>query len=176
MVSVSAKWTAVSFFGLATLGASLAAAGCSVTTGTVDNDGGGTVIIPEEDSGTTADSGGSVDAGYVNTCTANTNQTIGPIVSVQCQESIDTNCCTQLAGCFGIATPTGVDDCNKFTLCVDKCNYQADGVTPETDASKIEACQNTDCPALSQQDVVDAYDALTACIVGNASTKTACGL
>ncbi len=173
---VSAKWTAVSFFGLA-LGASLAAAGCSVTTGTVDGDGGssGTVVTPAEDSGTGGDGATGVDAS-VNLCPSNTKETIRPIVSEACQTQIDTHCCSQATSCFSIIPAAGVDDCNKFTTCIDRCNYEADGVTPQTDATKIDACQTLDCPALSQQDVVDAYDAMIACIAGNADAKAACGL
>ncbi|MDB4941003.1 MAG: hypothetical protein JWP97_537 [Labilithrix sp.] len=175
MVTVNAKWTAFSLFGVAVLGAGLAAAGCSVTTGSDNGSSSGTVVTPKEDASTNPDSGADAST-YVNTCTTNTRETIGPIVSEACQTSIDTNCCTTLSACFNIVTPSGVDDCNKFTTCIDSCNYQADGVTPETDAKKVEDCQTKDCPALSQQDVVDAYDALTQCILANPSTKSACGL
>jgi hypothetical protein len=172
-MTLSAKWTAVSFFALTALGgASLAFAGCTVTSSPNTGDAG-----PGSSSGTSGSSGDPVDSGG-DTSTpvvCEGNKQVGrPIVSAACQAKLNAVCCTELKTCFDIvpaaddAGAGGTDDCNKFSDCIDACTRKADG-TPETDQTKVDACQNQDCVAATTKPVVDAYDAITACATAKAN-------
>jgi hypothetical protein len=167
---LKAKWTAVSFFAVAALGAaSVAFAGCTVTSGTVDDREGGTGT--NTDSGTsTGDS--ATDSPVVNACPGNTRRTI-EIVDATCQAALDEECCAEQTACFNIvpdqdAAAGGTDDCNAYTKCIALCNG-------EPDDNKKQLCYG-DCDAASQKTIADAYDALVACISNPAHTKslTAC--
>jgi len=170
-MTLSAKWTAVSLFALTSLAAgSLAFAGCTVTSGTPTNGEGGTPITnptPDGDSGTAADA-----APAANVCEGN-KQTSGDFFNAACQNKLNAVCCTQLKTCFDIvpvaddAGARGMQDCNAYSKCIDTCTKKTDG-TPETDQTKISACDD-DCDALSPQDVVDAYKAIVDCATANAS-------
>jgi hypothetical protein len=173
-MTLSAKWTAFSFFALTAVGgASLAFAGCTVTSSPGGVGDGGS---SSGTSGTSGTSGDPIDSGAdapANVCEGN-KQTGRPIVSEACQNKLNAVCCTELKTCFDIV-PTagdagagGTDDCNKFSDCIDACTRKADG-TPETDQAKVDACQNQDCVSATQPNVVDAYDAITACATSKAN-------
>jgi hypothetical protein len=184
-MTLSAKWTAVSFFALSTLGAaSFAFAGCTVTSGKIDDIEGGTGNPnPNTDSGVGTDAGG--DAAVAAVCEGNTNQKVDfTPLGAGCQACLNTKCCTELKGCFNIvpdqdASAGGSDDCNKYSTCIPSCLKKVDG-TPETDTTKIAACQK-DCDDLTQPAVRTAYETLfgdgTAANAGCTKTncKTECG-
>lgn len=162
-MTLSAKWSAVSFLAFTALGAaSVAFAGCSVTSGTVNDKEGGTIISPGSDSGT--------DSATVNACPGNTKQTF-IIQSKECQAAAEVECCTQLKNCFNIdpATTDGGTaddlDCNGFFDCTDKCNKGAD-------ADKV-ACQNL-CNLGTPDSIEDAYDAILACVTAGTQTNKVC--
>ena len=173
-MTLNAKWTAVSFFALAAMGAaSMAFAGCTVTSGTVDNSEGGTGT--NTDSGTTADS--ATDSA-VNACPGNTKQTT-KFINDTCQKLLESECCAELTTCFNIVPDTsdagggGTDDCNKYSQCIPKCRFKIDGVTPETDETKIGACQD-DCDLAAPKSVVDAYKAIETCVTNKPASNAAC--
>lgn len=169
-MTLSAKWTAVSFFGLTALGAaSFAFAGCTVTSGKVDDIEGGT--------GSPTDSGTAADTSKPNACPGNTKQTT-TFINKACQSALETACCAQLTACFDIvpdqdASAGGTDDCNKYSQCIPKCRFKLDGTTPETDEAKISACQD-DCDLAAPKSVVTAYEAIAKCTTVNPAANTAC--
>lgn len=171
-MTLSSKWTAVSFFALAAMGAaSMAFAGCTVTSGTVDNVEGGT--------GTKTDGSTNppVDGSTANACPGNTKQTT-VFINAACQKALEGECCAELTTCFNIVPDTadaaagGSDDCNKYSQCIPKCRQKLDG-TPETDTAKIGACQD-DCDLATQQPIITAYDAIAKCVVAHPDSNTAC--
>lgn len=168
-MTLSAKWTAVSFFTLTALGAaSFAFAGCTVTSGKVDDIEGGT--------GTPTD-GGKADTSTANACPGNTKQTT-TFINPKCQSALETACCAQLTACFNIVPDTdaaagGTDDCNKYAICIPKCRFKIDGTTPETDDTKIGQCQD-DCDLAAPKSVRDAYAAIAKCTTDNPAANTAC--
>ena len=170
-MSLKAKWTAVSFFTLAAMGAaSVAFAGCTVTSGTVDNVEGGT--------GTNIDSGKPTgDSSTANACPGNTKQTT-TFINATCQKSLESECCAELTACFNIVPDTtdaggGTDDCNKYSQCIPKCRFKIDGTTPETDNEKIGACQD-DCDLASSPSVITAYEAIVKCTTDKPASNAAC--
>lgn len=172
-MTLSAKWTAASFFALTALGAaSFAFAGCTVTSGKVDDIEGG---AGNPDTGPKAD--GGTDGPVVNACPGNTKQT-GKFINDACQSALESACCAELTACFNIvpsanADAGGADDCNKYSACIPKCRFKADGKTPETDDKLIAACQD-DCDALTQKSVITAYEAIVKCTTNNPASNTAC--
>jgi hypothetical protein len=166
-MTLSAKWTVVSFFALTSIAAgSVAFAGCTVTSGNpVDTDSG---IPPVTDPDSGAD-------GATAACPGNTKQT-STFINATCQAKLDSVCCAELTTCFNL-TPMGTDDagttpqdCNGYTSCIDICTKMADGVTPEPDPMKISLCDD-DCDSLSTQNVIDAYQAIADCATAKASTE-----
>jgi hypothetical protein len=157
-MTLSAKWT-VSFLAVSAVAAgTFAFAGCTVTSGTPDNTEGG--------SGNPTPDAGAADATPAAVCQGN-KQTSGDFVNATCQAKLNAVCCTELKTCFDIVlTPddagAGTDDCNKYATCIDSCKKNPDGGVPETDTTKIAACEK-DCDALTQNTVIQAYDAIVAC-------------
>ena len=154
-MTLSAKWTAVSFFTLTALAAgSFAFAGCTVTSGNpTDTEGGvGNPPNPPVDSGT------RTDGATAATCEGN-KQASGDFVNAQCQALLNANCCAELKGCFNLQIEQdaggATDNCDTFTNCSDICRR-------ETDTVKQQQCQ-TECNASAPQNVQDAYDAIVAC-------------
>jgi hypothetical protein len=171
-MTLSAKWTAVSLFAFTSLAAgSIAFAGCTVTSGKVDDIEGGSgnppVTTPTAEAGTDS-------AVPAVTCEGN-KQSGGDLFSAQCQQKLNAVCCTELKTCFDItltADPGGMrgtDDCNKYSACIDSCTKKTDG-TPETDQGKIAACDD-DCDTLTQDSVVKAYEAIVKCATDKANNE-----
>jgi hypothetical protein len=168
-MTLSAKWTAVSFFALTGVAmGSFAFAGCTVTSGNpTTGDGGGTPVT-DPDSGvtTTTDSGAAVCQG--------SKQTSGDFFSAACQAKLNSVCCTELKACFDLV-PTADDagttgsDCNGYSTCIDTCTKKTDG-TPETDPMKVSLCDD-DCDALSSQNVIDGYKAIVDCATAKAASE-----
>jgi hypothetical protein len=132
-------------------------AGCTVTSGTVNDSEGGTVTTPTPDSGT--DSAANAAA----SCPGNTKQKAN-FISAACQAALDTSCCAELTACFDIVPVAGdaggpTDDCNTFSSCIAACKSQPDVAT----------CEN-ECNLAAPQDVQNAYDAITACATAKANT------
>jgi hypothetical protein len=169
-MTLSAKWTVVSFFALTSVAAgSFAFAGCTVTSGNpVDTDSGFPITTPTPEAGDTDAADGAAAA-----CPGNTQQK-SVFINATCQAKLDSVCCTELTTCFNL-TPVGMDDagttpqdCNGYTNCIDICTKKADGVTPETDPMKVSLCDD-DCDSLSSQNVIDAYKAIADCATAKAS-------
>src|SRR4051812_18154228 len=98
-MTLSAKWTAVSFFALTALAAgSFAFAGCTVTSGNPTDPEGGVGNPPNPDSGAGADTS-TGDSAVAATCEGN-KQTSGDFVNAQCQAALNAECCAELKGCF----------------------------------------------------------------------------
>jgi hypothetical protein len=167
-MTLSAKWTVVSFFALTSVAAgSVAFAGCTVTSGNpVDSDSGTPVKNPNPTPGT--DSGTGDSAVATTTCEGN-KQMSGDIVGPACQAKLNTACCPELKGCFDIvlaADPTGTrgtDNCDKYRTCLDTCETSGN-----TGDGGLMAC-DSDCVALTQDSVVEAYNAILMCAMTNAS-------
>ena len=163
----SAKWTAVSFFALTALaGASVMFAGCTVTSGKVDDIEGGT---GNKDSATNPDTN-TADGAVPNACPGNTKETVGPIVNAACQAKLEAKCCAQLTACFGFDISTtdagpGALNCNGYTDCTDKCN--AGPAADRVDCQK-------GCNLATPQAVQDAYGKIEDCINANPDVLTAC--
>jgi hypothetical protein len=176
-MTLSAKWTVVSFFALTALAAgSFAFAGCTVTSGKVDDfDGGAGNGASNSDSGSTPDTS-TADAAVANRCPGNTKQTV-VLIDSACQQAAEAACCAELTACFNIvpdqdAAAGGTDDCNKYATCIASCRFRTDG-TPETDQQQIAACEH-DCDVASQTAVQDAYTAMTTCITNDPTANAAC--
>jgi len=166
-MTLSAKWTVVSFFAVTSIAAgSVAFAGCTVTSGNpVDSDSGTVITNP------TPDGGGGDSA--VNACPGNTKQT-STFINAKCQAKLDSVCCSELTTCFDLTSGpddagTTPQDCNGYTNCIDLCTRKTDG-TPETDTMKVSLCDD-DCDALTGQNVIDAYKAIADCATAKASTE-----
>jgi hypothetical protein len=162
-MTLSAKWTVASFFALTSIAAgSVAFSGCTVTSGNpVNSDSGSPITQPE------GDGGGGGDSAVATTKCEGNKQAAGDIVSPACQAKLNTSCCTELKTCFDIvltadATGTrGTDNCDKYRTCLTTCETSsADG--------GLDAC-DSDCVALTQDSVVEAYNAILTCAMKNAS-------
>ena len=169
-MTLSAKWTAVSFFALTALAAgSFAFAGCTVTSGNPTDTEGGTGNPPNPDSGTGTDSSTATDSAVAATCEGNT-QSSGDFVNAACQAALNAECCTELKGCFNLVIDQdaggATDDCNTYTKCVDLCRA-------EPDATKQQQCQ-TECDLGAPKAVQDAYDAITKCATDHPTSNAAC--
>ncbi len=160
----NAKWTAVSFFALTALaGASVAFAGCTVTSGKVDDIEGGT-------GNPKPDSAAPVDGAVANACPGNTKETVGPIVSAKCQGLLEANCCAELTTCFNLDISTadagpGALDCNKYTDCTDKCN--AGPAADRVDCQK-------GCNLATPKSVQDAYGKIEDCVNSHPDVLAGC--
>ena len=163
-MTLSAKWTAVSFFALTALAAgSFAFAGCTATTGNpTDTEGG--VGNPPVDSGTKVDS--STAAGK---CEGN-KQGSGDFVNAECQAILNVSCCAELKGCFNLVIDKdaggATDDCDTYVKCVDLARTQP------TQAEK-EAAQK-ECDLSAPQSVQNAYDAIVKCATDADGGLNAC--
>jgi hypothetical protein len=166
-MTMSAKWTAVSFFAVTALAAgSFAFAGCTVTSGNPDNVDGGNGNNPPTDSGTTTTDGGTDSAVVASTCEGN-KQTSGDFVNATCQAKLNTECCAELKGCFNLVVDAdaggATDDCNTFAKCVDLAQKQ----TSQADKEAAQA----ECDLGAPQAVKDAYDAIVACATNKANAE-----
>jgi hypothetical protein len=168
VMTMSAKWTTVSFFALSALAAgSFAFAGCTVTSGSPDDIEGGTGN-PTPDSSTGDSStgdGGTGDSSTAATCEGN-KQTSGDFVNATCQAKLNEVCCAELKGCFNLEVdPDGgaTDDCNKYAKCVDFARTQP---TPQ----EQQAAQ-AECDLVSPKSVQDAYGAIEDCAVAKANAE-----
>lgn len=169
-MTLSAKWTVVSFFALTSIAAgSVAFAGCTVTSGNpTTGDGGTPVVPPTGDSAVPAE-----DAGDAATVCEGNKET-GIFFSPACQSKLNTVCCSELKTCFDLA-PGNDDagqagyDCNAYAKCIDTCTKKTDG-TPETDQAKIAACDD-DCDTLTNPAVQAAYKAIVDCATMKASAE-----
>lgn len=166
-MTLSAKWTAVSFFALTAVAAgSFAFAGCTVTSGNPTTGDGGGIPVTDPDSGVTTDSGAAV-------CQGN-KQTSGDFFSPACQAKLNAVCCTELKACFDLV-PTADDagttgsDCNGYSNCIDTCTKKTDG-TKETDPMKVSLCDD-DCDALSSKNIIDGYQAIVDCATAKAASE-----
>lgn len=170
-MTLSAKWTAVSFLGVTALaaGSFAFAAGCTVTSGNPDDIEGGAGT--NTDSSTTPVDGSKPDSSVVNACPANTKQK-GDIVDATCQRKLSEVCCAELTACFNIV-PDGsgggpTDDCNLFADCLTDCaKPAADGGVPSQ--AEIAKCQTDICEVGAPKSVQDAYDAITTCATTKAN-------
>lgn len=174
-MTLSAKWTAVSFFALTALAAgTFAFAGCTVTSGSPTDTEGGTGNPPNPDSGTGTDSSTGTDSAVAVKCEGNM-QSGGDLFSATCQAKLNEVCCAELKGCFNlVVNPTdagtrGTDNCDKYSACIDLCTKKADG-TPETDQAKIAACDD-DCDLGTQPEVQTAYEAIVKCATDKANAE-----
>ena len=173
-MTLSAKWTAVSFFALTGVAmGSFAFAGCSVTSGNpTTGDGGGTTITPPSGDSSTGDSS-TGDGGPAAVCEGS-KQTSGDFFSPACQAKLNAVCCPELKACFDLV-PTKDDagatgqDCNGYSKCIDLCTKKTDG-TKETDPMKVSLCDD-DCDALTSQNVIDGYKAIVECATAKAASE-----
>jgi hypothetical protein len=171
----SFKWMTFPILGAA-VGATLAFAGCSVTSGTVDTPEGGTSTPPPPpnpgDPPPPPPPGASCD-GY--TLTADNTTAIG----ADCKACLDEQCCTEMKACFTLpkgSTDAGTaanDDCNDYTHCIFQCN-DAFGPGSTGDAGGLQPCYG-DCDTLTSDAVINAYgDGNTpGTVIGCAGTKCA---
>lgn len=172
-MTLSAKWTTVTFFALTALGGgSFLFGGCTVTSGPVTNDEGGIGNPPVDGGGGTDTS--TVDTGTPSACDG--NMQVGKFTPPACQAALETSCCDELKACFNAvvdktdaAAPQG--DCNAFFACLADCEKPlGDGAAPTP--ADVQECQTTLCDANSPQNIRDAYDAITTC--GTQKANTVC--
>ena len=164
-MTMSAKWTAVSFLALTALAAgSIAFAGCTVTSGNPDDIEGGTGN-PKPDAATGETSTG--DGATAAVCEGNKQTKGNDFVNAACQAKLNGACCAELKGCFNLvveATDGGAaDDCNKYTDCVDFA--RARPTEAEQQAAQAE------CDLVAPKSVQDAYNAISKCAATNASQE-----
>lgn len=167
-MTMSAKWTAVSFFAITALAAgSFAFAGCTVTSGNPDDiDGGGGNNNNNNNQDSSAGDSSTTDSSTPATCEGN-KQTSGDFVNATCQAKLNAVCCAELKGCFNLvvnaADGGASDDCNTYSKCVDLARSQA------TQADR-EAAQ-AECDLGAPKEVQDAYDAITNCATEKANAE-----
>jgi hypothetical protein len=164
-MTLSAKWSTVSLVAAMALGAgAFAFSGCTVTSGTIDDDGGR--VRPDSgqtDSGTATDSG--TDDAVAPVCEGNAQTT--KLVSDECQACMDQNCCDELKGCFN---QTDVEvSCNDYADCLAPCF--APGV--EDAAACIE---ERGCNDATDESIITAYEAMITCGGANDDCAAACGI
>jgi hypothetical protein len=162
-MTMSAKWTAVSFLALTALAAgSVAFAGCTVTSGNPTDIDGGTGN-PAPDAATGDSSTGETSTAVV--CEGN-KQTSGDFVNATCQAKLNAVCCAELKGCFNLvveADAGAADDCNKYAACVDFAQKQP------TQKEKEDA--QAECDLSAPKSVQDAYGLIEQCAVDNANVE-----
>ena len=160
----NAKW--LSGLSLAAFAAAgLVYTGCTVTSGTVDDDGG--IVRPTSDSGTDGGSnegGGGGDAGsdaQTAACSQlKSNEVLG---SATCDTCLKDKCCTQLVGCLDVEVPDGGVACLDYDQCVRDCDKQ--------DASTPAQCVTDICNAAASAAIQTGHTALIACANTNCSTQ-----
>src|SRR5262245_750248 len=123
-MKLNATWSTLSLLaGASIVAASVGFAGCTVTSGTIDDDGG---VVRPQDGGresSTSDSGGDAQQGPA--CEGN-QQTYQFPGGEGCQTCLEENCCTQLKGCFNLGVDAGDINCNEYAPCIVNC-AQTDG-------------------------------------------------
>lgn len=159
MMKSSAKWTFLSVSAISVMTAAAFGFGCTVTSGTVNDDGG--TVKP-------TDSGGDVTDASASVCTGNNQQ--NAIFSATCQACAEQHCCTELKGCYN-QVPGNIPDgdggdsgtpyasCDDYTTCIGQAQSQADVAI---------------CDAATTKGISDSYDVLETCVT--TSCKTECGL
>lgn len=160
-MSLSAKWTAVTFSALTALGAgSFAFAGCTVTSGDPDNvEAGGGNNPP-------------VDGGAANKCPGNTAKQTTKFAPSACQAALEEECCAELTACFTTPTVAATQDCNVFVSCVDDCDKPVDGGAPtETERNK---CISDFCLSNSPPAIAEAYNKIIDCKEAKPKSIAAC--
>ncbi len=146
------KWVALPMLSTAALATLCSFAGCSVTSGTVDTNEGGTTSPTPPPPPAPPPAPPSTDGGA--TCADNNEtQKTKDDNGVDCQACLDQNCCNEMKGCFNAvpgqtdAGTTGVD-CNTYAQCVSACNAG--------DAGDLQTCY-TECDTATTQNIIDAY-------------------
>lgn len=166
------KMTSIAFFTVAMGVGAVAFGGCTVTSGTVNDDGGvgSSGTSGTGTSGTSGTSGTPTEAGAACGTAEGNKQTV-KIVNDACQACLAANCCAELKGCFNIDTSTAADagfipdNCDKFTTCIANSKNDQD---------------QQDCQDVTTKEVVDAYYKIfdttdaTSCLSRNKACDTAC--
>jgi hypothetical protein len=159
----NAKW--LSGLSLAAFAAAgLVYTGCTVTSGTVDDDGG----IVRPDSGTsdaTTEGGGGTDGG-TDATTAACSQLKSPEVlgSAACNACLKDKCCTEMVGCLDVDVPDGGVACLDYDQCVRDCDKQ--------DASTAQQCVTDICNLAASPAIQTGHTALIGC--ANTNCTQAC--
>jgi len=150
-----------------TLGA--VAFACTVSSGTVDDNDGGS-NLPGTSSGT---SGTAVDAGDAGPATsACPSLTYGNTIdSVDCEACLEQNCCAETAGCWNRADDTdagaGKDfGCESYKNALIDCDENAGGGS-QADIDQCKMLSGT----ISQDGIPAAYQAYYSCRVTSCSDK-----
>ena len=156
-MKTSAKWTAVTFLAATALGAAaFAFSGCTVGSGTV-NDDGSTGTPPTTPPGTPPGTPPSGDGGA--TCEGNTQDTTKADFGADCQACLDENCCTELKNCFNQTAGTldggvAAADCNDYAKCILFCNNE--------DAGDPATCEQ-DCDTATTSAISTSYNDILTC-------------
>ncbi len=149
--------------------------GCTVTSGTIDDDNGGTGT--RFDAGTDAGDGGTTttnpDAAPVGTVCQDLKQK-EQLVGDACQACLETTCCAQLKGCYNVVPPDNTTvDCDTYARCVGPSEGGGNDCTvldPAQDAgADCELCRTAAAPG-----VVEGFNAIFTCASTNCQTE--CGL
>jgi hypothetical protein len=125
---------------------------------------GGSVVVPRPEAGASdadAFEASTFDAAKPDGATSGCpgNKQTAPLLNTTCQTALEKSCCTELKGCFNMASGTS-SDCNAYTACLDSCSTSADVPTCQSD------CGNASTPA-----IVSAYDAIVTCATNNAAAE-----
>ncbi len=163
------KTTGISLLVAGTLG-TLAFMGCTIKGGVDPNPSPGTnqePPVPSSDGSPSrpVPSDPKSDAGTVGaTCTTKQEN---PLLGIECQACLESNCCDALKGCFDVVVEpsSGKLDCNAYATCIAECG----------DAEDADACYK-DCDDTAAVGIQTAYEAIVTCGVdgANAKCKTAC--
>lgn len=141
------------------LGAGMFAfAGCTVTSGTVDDDGGSVDASTNRDSATTNDAGG--DAASLTCTTTVARKFI--FINANCDSCVQGKCCTELKAGYGTSTPQPtIDD---YAECISDCQDPA-----KRDGGTAEACESDCNEAVKSSDptIPAKYDAIDNCAATN---------
>lgn len=168
-MTLSAKWTAVTFSALTALGAgSFAFAGCTITEGDPDRSEGGIGNNPPVDGG-----GGTDTSTPAKLCPGNTKQTL-KYSPAACQAALEEECCAELTACFTTPTAAAASDCNVFVACIDNCEKPTtDGGAAPTVAERNKCVQDF-CVPNATAEIATAYDKIIDCKEAKPKSLAAC--
>ncbi len=165
-MKLSATWSTVSVAAaLSLVGAAIGFTGCTVTSGTIDDDGG--TVKPNDGGSRDGTTTNPTDSGtdvQVVSCEGNNQQE--DLVSAECQTCLEGHCCTELKGCFNVSVDAGDVTCSDYADCIINCN--------STDSGDVGACES-ECASAAGETIANAYQAILNCGAQN-GCSTACGI
>lgn len=182
-MNLSAHWTRFTFLGLTALSAGALAIACTVTTGNIDDFDGGTGSNTKTDSGSNGDSGGATDTdsgsdGGTTPAACEGNTQTSTIGSEACQACLNTQCCSQLVGCFNLDPGSSGDggknaSCEEYYPYYEQCAADCETQNPDGGTALDDCIKDTCRAAAGNPAIADAWDAVHNCAETNCASACA---